>query len=324
MKLLPYLNFARHTTGHALASAILLSGGTVSAAVETVTNMLAKLVAALFGAQVNDLSVDSPTFLLSELGGAHASLFCTCIHYQPDSEGALGTGLPQIIDEKKSLDARRTQMLAVEGKNRTVTDLRMTSEKLIELSHEVLRAEFGTMKPELLAEDFRFVFPVVGPLSKKEFVDAFSSFGVRETFPGTRGNFFGFTVDPLEPDRVWFFSRGEMTMSGPLKVPTFSSSSSARTSSHLTLLRPSHKRILTPPQALSMSFTADGKCYKLTGGYVVDRFGGASTSLGGFFGVLHALGVFLPFPEGRPWSPSPFWQAFILRPQEVIREWRKL
>ena len=53
-------------------------------------------------------------------------------------------------------------------------------EILIKRAKAVLAAEFGTRPgvdpDDLLSEDFQFVAPVVGPLSKTEFVNAFGSF----------------------------------------------------------------------------------------------------------------------------------------------------
>ena len=43
-----------------------------------------------------------------------------------------------------------------------------------------LLANFGASKPELLAPSFKFVAPVVGPLSKDAFVSAFNSFDVMQ------------------------------------------------------------------------------------------------------------------------------------------------
>jgi hypothetical protein len=152
---------------------------------------------------------------------------------------------------------------------------------------------------------------VVGPLTKKQFVEAFSKFKVREAFPLSSANFYNFQIDPLEPNRIWFFSRGAYehlgTLNfGPSKFPA------------------TNKRICLPPQCFSMSFNAEGKCYKLTGGYNVDRSVGVETEgLGGMFGIIHALGLMkLPFPEGRPWKRSLMWEAFTLRIPQIIDDWK--
>ena len=66
---------------------------------------------------------------------------------------------------------------------------------------------FGSKNPDLLAQDFQFVFPIVGPLEKTEFCTIYGGFKMNEAFPNRASNYFGFTVDPLEPNRVWFFAR---------------------------------------------------------------------------------------------------------------------
>ena len=69
---------------------------------------------------------------------------------------------------------------------------------------------------------------------------------------------------------------------------------------------------------LALLLTADhGKLYKLTGGYSVDRSAGNTDGLGGVFGIIHALGGKLPFPEGRPWVPSLQWEALAKRLPQI-------
>ena len=162
---------------------------------------------------------------------------------------------------------------------------------------------------QLLAEDFQFLFPVVGPLQKAEFIEAFTSFKVREAFPDSRSNFYNFSVDPLEPNRVWCMSRGHFTHTGILQ---FGPSS----------FPPTNREIFLPPQCFSMSFDVNGQCYKLTGGYCVDRAVGDTQGLGGMFGIITALGGSLPFPEGKPWSRSLLWEAFSLRLPQIVKDWR--
>lgn len=44
-------------------------------------------------------------------------------------------------------------------------------------------------------------------------------------------------------------------------------------------------------------------------GYVMDRRLGNSGGLGGAFGMLWAVGMPFPYPEGRPWQSS--WQQAV-------------
>merc|ERR1711997_557915 len=118
-------------------------------------------------------------------------------------------------------DPRDTPEIGILDEKETLknSSFPLDPEKVISLTKNLLspEAEFGSKKPELLAEDFQFIFPVVGPLTKTEFCTIFSSFKVKDAFPDSCNNFFGFTVDPMEPNRVWYFSRAKMTHSGTLK-----------------------------------------------------------------------------------------------------------
>ena len=149
--------------------------------------------------------------------------------------------------------------------------------------------------PELLADDFRFVGPVVGPLSKDAFVSAISSVDVAGGFPDFNPGFHNFNVDPLEGNRVWYIARGRGTNTGPL--PPFAPAATG-------------KSLVNPPQACSLTFNEDGLVTKYTIGYVMDREVGNTGGLGGLYGIMYAIGKPLPFPEAQPWQMSKRYRAF--------------
>ena len=91
----------------------------------------------------------------------------------------------------------------------------------------------------------------MGPLEKAEFIKIFGEFDIDSALTGSP-NFFMFHVDPLEPNRVWFISRGKYTHTGDLKFGP-------------KVIKPTGKVVETPAQLLSMSFNDAGECYKLTG-----------------------------------------------------------
>lgn len=169
-------------------------------------------------------------------------------------------------------------------------------EALLSKAREVLDSEFGTAAScdgSILAEDFQFVAPVVGPLSKKEFLGAFGSFKVKDGVPDL-GKKFWLQVDPMEPNRVWFLSRASGVHTG-----------------QLAFYAPTGKEIKYPPQASSMLFDEQGKCYTLTVGYCMDKRIGNTEGLGAMFGLLVGIGKPLPFPEAkRLYTPSLRYEAF--------------
>ena len=91
-----------------------------------------------------------------------------------------------------------------------------------------------------------------------------------------------------------------------------------------TVVEPTGIVVEPTPQLLSMSFDNEGRCYKFTGGYPVDRTVGNTGGLGGVFGIVHALGKNLPFPEAQPWKPSFRWQVFYKRVPQIQADWKGL
>lgn len=312
--LLASLRFATRTTGNVVCIVILLGTALVSGLVARIGRIATGLISFLCGCQIEQLQ----TKVHSERYDAVAQ--GTTVTYVPGSNG-FGTGaLAEIIDEKPTLAHSQKALFA-----------HFSEAQLIEKAKYMLKKEFGCLEPELLSEDFQFLFPVVGPLPKEEFVEAFGGFKVKQIFPLARANYWNFSVDPLEPNRVWFFAKAVM----PFQEPAESDEAPGELYKMLKGTRGLWRiyslfgtpkppaEIRNPPQMLSISFNEDGKCYKLTGGYCVDRTSGNTGALGGMFGPIHAMRPgLLPFPEGRPWSPSPMWEALILRAPQIGKDYK--
>ena len=170
----------------------------------------------------------------------------------------------------------------------------ISPDKLIARCKDVVDKGIGLKRNEDLADDFVFQFPIVGPLSKTEYLNAVGGFSLGAMFPGfDEGLYYDFRVDPYETNRVWFTAVFQATHSGdgPFGKATM-------------------KEVECPPQSISLIFNKEGKVTKYTGGYVMDKQRGNSGGLGGIFGPLYAIGKPLPFPEARPFSPSLQYRAF--------------
>ena len=141
----------------------------------------------------------------------------------------------------------------------------------------------------VLAEDFKFVAPVVGPLEKEMFLAALRNFKIKDGFPDLNGNFYHFRMDPYYANRVWFTSQAVGTHTGDMGP-----------------IKATGKKVESPPQAMSMTFNEEGKVTQITVGYVMDKNIGNQGGLGGIFGIFYAIGFPLPFPEARAWQKS--WQ----------------
>jgi len=124
---------------------------------------------------------------------------------------------------------------------------------MIQLAKGVLSAEVGTKDPDLLSDDFTFCGPIVGPLQKAEFIEAFANFKLRDGLPDLEENYSNFRVDPYDPYRVWYDIKASGTRTGPLVGQ-----------------EPNGAKYIGPPEVGSMTFDDDGFCTRLTAGAIMD------------------------------------------------------
>jgi hypothetical protein len=159
---------------------------------------------------------------------------------------------------------------------------------LIQRAKEVLGPDIGVGTKdsgECLADDFEFCAAVVGPISKEEYLDALGSFNLEDSFD-IEQNLFGFNVDPMQTNRVWFFQRNVAK-----HVKDFAG------------VKAEGKELVLPPQVFHLDFNEDGKIKEL-GFYTCDRRQGNTGGLGGAFGYFYGVGKNLGFPEAMPYKPS--------------------
>merc|ERR1711862_177498 len=117
-----------------------------------------------------------------------------------------------------------------------------------------------------LADDFEFVAPVVGPIGKQAYLDALAGFQLQDSFDITP-NTFGFTVSPMQPNRVYYF-----TQQTAKHVKDFMGVKPEDTKEDLVM----------PPQCHHIDFYEKGEI-KEFGFYTVDRRIGNTGGLGGAF-----------------------------------------
>jgi len=164
----------------------------------------------------------------------------------------------------------------------------ITPNDLIQRAKEVLGPDVGVGTKdggECLADDFEFCAAVVGPLPKDEYLGALGSFKLEDSFDITM-NLFGFNVDPMQSNRVWFFQR-----------------QTAKHVKDFAGVEASGKELVLPPQVFHLDFNEDGKV-KEFGFYTADRRQGNTGGLGGAFGYFYGVGRNLGFPEAMPYKPS--------------------
>lgn len=156
--------------------------------------------------------------------------------------------------------------------------------------------QYAVVEPELLADDFVFCGPVVGPLGKEDFIQVLGDFDLLAVIPDNIVRWHDFRVDPFEPSRVWFTGRpkGRNTGSLPPLIPEENGTGIEYEG---------------PPEAASLTFNAEGKITQYTAAYVLDKNIGNTDGMTGILGILRRFGRTFPIPEAQPYSPSPLMQV---------------
>jgi hypothetical protein len=142
---------------------------------------------------------------------------------------------------------------------------------------------FNPIDSTLFADDFIFRGPVIGPLNKDDYEEVLEYFSIYKAFPDISPNCFGFTVDPENPLRVWYFVRATGTYQNPLGGPIGS------------IVKPNNEIYRGSPETWSLTFDENLKARLITAGYVSDRFDEDATTdgFGLSFGILKTIGISL-------------------------------
>jgi len=128
------------------------------------------------------------------------------------------------------------------------------------------------------SEEYVFRGPVIGPLNRKDLVDANTCFGLSTAFPDLDRQPFGFAVDPENPYRVIFFERWKATHKGEF--------------SYLGLKLPAtNNKAETPIMPFSIVWTPEGNIIYEHLTTAVDRFEGNTMGKVAVFCLLDTAGI---------------------------------
>lgn len=155
---------------------------------------------------------------------------------------------------------------------------------------------YSSINTNILANDFIFRGPVIGPLNKSDYIEVLNYFKIYQAFPDIRPNPYGFVVDPSEPLKVRFFIKATGTYQNPIGgflggVAKFITS-------------PDGREYIGSTEAWAISFSdiETMQVKSVTAGYVIDRFEGESSCTtsgkGLSFGILATIGLSLPVDAG--------------------------
>ena len=136
------------------------------------------------------------------------------------------------------------------------------------------------------ANDYIFRGNIVGPITNKDVVETQKGFNLLGAYPDIDRGIFGYTVDPQNPFRVFFFERWTGTMTGSIKIGS------------LISMPATNKRVECPIHMTSLVWNPDGKIAYECISPPVDRFEGNTKGSGAVFGLLAGAGLTLPAAVG--------------------------
>jgi len=162
---------------------------------------------------------------------------------------------------------------------------------LIQTAHKFIYSQSGFYSPydeSVFSDEFVFRGPYIGPLNKKDYLSTMDTFGIYKALPDIDPNSFGYSIDPQNPNRVWFLVRNTGTFTGEPGLGFGGD----------LYFPPNGAKLEGSPETFSIIFDDDGKIKYLSVGYVADRFEGNTGGKGAAVGIFHVIG--LPFPKPGP------------------------
>lgn len=233
-------------------------------------------------------SVNTATFLQSSSTAYLSTIGDTSVKQPPSTTTTDMMDIPSLPESTDVAEQSTHNQFLDEEELFAKSAFPIKPEDLIARAKEVLSPSVGVGTKDggkCLADDFEFCAAVVGPIGKTEYLGALDSFSLEEAFDITP-NFFGISVDPTQPNRVWFLNRIEGIHKGEFMGA-----------------QPTGNEIIYPPQIHHMDFTSEGKVTEF-GFYTADRRQGNTGGLGGAFGFMYGVGKPLPIPECQPYKRS--------------------
>lgn len=137
----------------------------------------------------------------------------------------------------------------------------------------------------LYAADYVLRGPVIGPINRADLAKSQKGLGIRAAFPDLKLDTFGYTIDPENPYRCFYFQRWRGTNSGDLD-------------NYGTIYPATGMEMETPVSVFSVVYNPQGQIVYEQVGAVVDRLEGNTQGKAAVFGMLHTAGLKLSAAPG--------------------------
>eukprot|EP00468_Gymnochlora_sp_CCMP2014_P001138 CAMPEP_0167742800 /NCGR_PEP_ID=MMETSP0110_2-20121227/1645_1 /TAXON_ID=629695 /ORGANISM="Gymnochlora sp., Strain CCMP2014" /LENGTH=212 /DNA_ID=CAMNT_0007627067 /DNA_START=148 /DNA_END=784 /DNA_ORIENTATION=+ len=131
---------------------------------------------------------------------------------------------------------------------------------------------------EIYDDDFVFKAATIGPLNKNDYIYTMKMLQPHSAFD-LEPNWFGFTIDPENPLKIYFLLRVTGKHTRPWKF-----------SNLYPQIEATNKEVSLPAEHAMIEFTPEGKIKFLSVGRVPYAFEGNSNGAGAIFGLFFAIG----------------------------------
>jgi len=188
---------------------------------------------------------------------------------------AFSTQTPLIVSNEKSTSTKSKSPLFEHlkfDKNPQFDVLSLTQEYIAEQSSEM------SFNEKWYSEDYVLRGPVIGPINRSDLAKSQNGLGIKAAFPDIHLDTFGYTIDPENPYRCFYFQRWRGTNSGDLN-------------SYGTIYPATNAEMEAPVSVFSVVFNPDQKIVYEQVGAVVDRLEGNTQGKAAVFGMLHTAGL---------------------------------
>lgn len=193
----------------------------------------------------------------------------------------------------------------------------------------VASQKMGEMSEDWYAEDYVLRGPVIGPIGRKDLAGSQKGLGLLGAFPDVEINTFGYTIDPENPYRCFYFQRWRATMTEDMDA-------------YGTIYPANNAEMETPLSTFCAVWNPEGQIVYEQVGAVVDRLEGNTQGKAAVFGLLHTAGLKLSAApgdgvfafiqrvghfvggQGRSWTKEediPEWWVSSSRGADATEEW---
>ena len=128
-------------------------------------------------------------------------------------------------------------------------------------------------------EEYVFRGPIIGPITAKDVKEAQQGFKITEAYPNLQTRPFGFTIDPDNAYRCYYFERWEGTNTANVNIGP------------LGELPATNADVKLPTHIISVNWTPNGKIKYMCLSNPLDRFEGTTQGAGAVFGLLIGAGL---------------------------------